>query len=191
MVAEEVDMQVDVTRLQARQGHPAKTKSLVRGICIEGYSGYRIDVTLTCQESCLINPPIDFNHIYAVGGQAPTVGMMPPSESDSYDTSSDEEEVKRRPIPGELPPNSSSSNSSSEDEGEARQPALRQEPVRLSRKEIEEREKMQEDMERLRLARERREAQRLERIEQEGWDRFAPLSDTNYPPGTVPPSKLV
>lgn len=126
---------------------------------------------------------------FAVGGQAPTVGMMPPSESDSYDTSSDEEE-KRRPIPGELPPNSSSSGSSSEDEGEARQRALKQEPVRLSRKEIEEREKMQEDMERLRIARERREKQRLERIEQEGWDRFAPVSDTNYPPGTAPPSKL-
>lgn len=140
----------------------------------------------------LINLCIVFKQNFAVGGQAPTVGMMPPSESDSYDTSSDEEEEKRRPIPGELPPNSSSSSSdsSSEDEVEARQPALKQEPVRLSRKEIEEREKMQEDMERLRIARERREKQRLERIEQEGWDRFAPVSDTNYPPGTAPPSKL-
>ncbi len=117
---------------------------------------------------------------------------MPPSESDSYDSSSDEEEEKKRPIPGELPPNSSSSDSSSEDEGrEARRPAVRQKPVSLSRKEIEEREKMQEDMERLRLAKERREKQRLDRIKQEGWDRFAPVSDTNHPPGTAPPSKLV
>jgi hypothetical protein len=43
------------------------------------------------------------------------------------------------------------------------------------------------DLERLKLIKERREQQRLERIKLEGWDRFAPISDTNKPPDNRPP----
>ncbi len=49
---------------------------------------------------------------------------------------------------------------------------------------------MAEQMAKLKLVKERREQQRLERIKAEGWDRFAPLTDDNHPPGTAPPSKL-
>jgi len=35
--------------------------------------------------------------------------------------------------------------------------------------------------------RKRREAQAKQRIEKEGWDRFAPMSETNKPPGTTWP----
>lgn len=38
------------------------------------------------------------------------------------------------------------------------------------------------DMERLALVREKREQDRLRRIREEGWDRFAPVSETNKPP---------
>jgi len=38
------------------------------------------------------------------------------------------------------------------------------------------------DMERLELVRVKREQQRLQRIAEEGWDRYAPITDTNRPP---------
>lgn len=42
------------------------------------------------------------------------------------------------------------------------------------------------DMERLKLIREKREEQRLQRIKDEGWDRYAPVSATNKPPDGRP-----
>lgn len=42
------------------------------------------------------------------------------------------------------------------------------------------------DMERLKLAREKREQQRQERIKKEGWDRFAPVTSQNKPPDGRP-----
>eukprot|EP00955_Chlamydomonas_euryale_P061131 357922-Chlamydomonas_euryale.AAC.1 len=42
-------------------------------------------------------------------------------------------------------------------------------------------EEIAADMERLALIRKRREDDRLKRIATEGWDRYAPLSETNHP----------
>lgn len=87
--------------------------------------------------------------------------------------------------PGELPPNSSDEDSdgssSSESEPEPAPPPRRKkdadevDPQAVAR-----------DLERLKLAREAREQQRLKRIEQEGWDRFAPVTETNKPPDARP-----
>jgi hypothetical protein len=45
------------------------------------------------------------------------------------------------------------------------------------------------DLERLQLARQKREEGRQRRIAAEGWDRFAPVSETNKPPaGWVAPT---
>ena len=45
-------------------------------------------------------------------------------------------------------------------------------------------EQIAKDMEKLALVKQRREQQRLQRIEKDGWDRLAPMSETNHPPGT-------
>jgi hypothetical protein len=59
-----------------------------------------------------------------------------------------------------------------------------------NRKELEQEREMAEQMAKLKIIREKREQQRLDRIKAEGWDRFAPLTDDNYPPGTTKPSLL-
>lgn len=121
------------------------------------------------------------------GGQSDRVGMLPPSDSDDYSSSDEDDRGGRQArgrtvLPGDLPPMSSDE----EDEDEPRAP----QPVQKNRRELEEERKMQEEMDRLRLIREKREKQRLQRIQEEGWDRFAPLTDDNHPPGTAPPSQL-
>ena len=63
-------------------------------------------------------------------------------------------------------------------------------PAMKTRQQLIEEREMAEQMAKLKLVKERREQQRLERIKAEGWDRFAPLTDDNHPPGTAPPSKL-
>eukprot|EP00884_Botryococcus_braunii_P005920 jgi/Botrbrau1/15329/Bobra.0379s0002.1 len=50
----------------------------------------------------------------------------------------------------------------------------------------EEEEEMQRNMERLELIKKKREEDRLKRIAEEGWDRFAPISETNKRPEHIP-----
>lgn len=45
---------------------------------------------------------------------------------------------------------------------------------------------MRKDIERLQMIKDRREKERQARIAKEGWDRFAPVSETNKPPGGAP-----
>ena len=47
------------------------------------------------------------------------------------------------------------------------------------------------DMERLKLIKEKREAQARKRIETDGWDKMKPLAEDNHPPGMKwpPPDK--
>lgn len=42
------------------------------------------------------------------------------------------------------------------------------------------------DLERLQLIKEKRERERQDRIQKEGWDRFAPVTDANKPPDGRP-----
>ena len=89
--------------------------------------------------------------------------------------------------PGELPPNSSDDDSdddSSSDESEEPQPAPP--PRRKKNADDVDPQAVAKDMERLKLAREAREQQRLKRIETEGWDRFAPVTETNKAPDSRP-----
>ena len=114
--------------------------------------------------------------------------MLPPSDSDSED---DDEPVVGRGraknvMPGDLPPMSSDEEEEEDEEEDVGKPL----PVMKNRRELEEERKMEEEMAKLRLIREKREKQRLERIKAEGWDRFAPLTDDNHPPGTAKPSDL-
>lgn len=112
-------------------------------------------------------------------------------EEESGSESEAEEEVKpRRPIPGELPPNSSDedeSGSESEDDDDddpllnphARPARAQKEPepaVQKSKKEL------AAEMEKLKIVRERREKERLERIAREGYDRFLPPGAPGGPP---------
>jgi hypothetical protein len=86
--------------------------------------------------------------------------------------------------PGELPPNSSDEEGSSSDDSE---PAPAPPPRRAKKQDDDaDPDQMAKDMERLKLARQQREQQRLKRIEQEGWDRYAPVSATNKPPDARP-----
>lgn len=47
-------------------------------------------------------------------------------------------------------------------------------------------EQARKDMERLELIKQRREEDRLRRIKEEGWDRFAPVTETNKKPDLTP-----
>uniref|UniRef100_A0A061R185 Uncharacterized protein n=1 Tax=Tetraselmis sp. GSL018 TaxID=582737 RepID=A0A061R185_9CHLO len=90
-------------------------------------------------------------------GQNANVGLLPPS--DSEDSGSEEEEILPYGVSNEPPKRSKAD----QDEPDP--------------------EQVHKDMERLRLIKEKREKDRLERIAKEGWDRFAPISETNKPPG--------
>jgi hypothetical protein len=133
------------------------------------------------------------------GRQAATVGLLPPSSSEE-DSSDEEDGVNRQnPRMGELPPTDSdedageegdaTGNGGSKKEKKERKvhfakPAVPDEP---RRREVIDEEQMSADLERLELIKRKREEQRLKRIEEEGWDRFAPISETNKPPGTTVP----
>jgi len=86
---------------------------------------------------------------------------------------------------GDLPPNSSDEESS-DDESDIQRPM----PQMKTRQQLIEEREMAEQMAKLKLVKERREQQRLDRIKAEGWDRFAPLTGDNYPPGTTKPSLM-
>lgn len=102
-------------------------------------------------------------------GQPKTAGQLPPSDSDEdEDEGSEEEESSEEPMPEYLT-----------------QPAA---PRRKKQEEDEpDPEQIRKDMERLEMIKQKREADRLKRIKEEGWDRFAPVSETNKPPGHLPP----
>lgn len=123
------------------------------------------------------------------GGQAATVGLLPPS--DSEDESSDDEGAPRgqNPKAGEMPTSDSESDSddssSDEDEAPAKSKAAKPavpEPERRRKDDEIDPEQARIDLERLELVRKRREEQRLKRIADEGYDRFAPITETNRPP---------
>ncbi|EIE18480.1 hypothetical protein COCSUDRAFT_60146 [Coccomyxa subellipsoidea C-169] len=99
------------------------------------------------------------------GGQPSTAGMLPPSDSDSDEDSEEEPPPKPKK---EL------------------QPAVADAPKPKKEEEEVDPEQARKDLERLELIRQRREDSRLQRIKDEGWDRFAPESDTNRRPDGVP-----
>jgi hypothetical protein len=114
------------------------------------------------------------------------MGMLPPSDSDS-----DEEEAPRgqNPNMGLLPPSDSDSDSGSDDDAakeakakKAPKPLVAEPPRRKKEDEEVDPEQARVDLERLELVRRKREDQRLARIAAEGWDRFAPVTETNKPP---------
>ncbi|GFR42101.1 hypothetical protein Agub_g2943 [Astrephomene gubernaculifera] len=108
----------------------------------------------------------------ASGGQGKNAGKMPPSDSDEEGSGSDDDSDDD-PTPEYL---------------RAAPTARKKEPEVEPRSE----EQVRKDLERLELIRKKREEDRLKRIATEGWDRFAPVSETNKPPGHVPsdhPSK--
>ena len=96
------------------------------------------------------------------GGQNPRMGMLPPSDSDSDDSDEDEEKSDAKP-------------------SKAPRPLIQEAPRRRKEDELDP-EQLKVDMERLELVKQRREEQRLKRIAVEGWDRFAPMTETNRPP---------
>jgi hypothetical protein len=127
------------------------------------------------------------------GGQPATAGMLPPSDSE---TESDDDSPPQRGQPataGMMPPSDSEAESSGDDDGNKKpknvaekkprelKPLVPDAPKRNKEEEIDPAQ-LAVDMERLELVKKRREEQRLKRIADEGWDRFAPLSDTNRPP---------
>ncbi len=121
------------------------------------------------------------------------MGMLPPSDSDS-DSGAEEAPRGQNPNLGLLPPSDSDSDSDGEGggkeagaDGEAKpkkapKPLVAEAPRRKKEEEEVDPEQARIDLERLELVRQKREDQRLARIAAEGWDRFAPLSETNKPP---------
>ena len=116
--------------------------------------------------------------------------MLPPSDSESGSEAEEAPPGGQNPNVGLLPPSDSEEESESGGEGEDGEKAVAKKPLvpavpdaaRRKKEEDLDPEQMREDMERLELVKRRREEQRLERIAKEGWDRFAPLCDTNRPP---------
>ncbi|PNH10723.1 hypothetical protein TSOC_002497 [Tetrabaena socialis] len=139
--------------------------------------------------------------------QRANVGMLPPSDSDE-----EEEEEKKggegaakeaeapsskpaaAPAAAKAPAKKAASDddddSGSSDSDDPTPEYLRAAPTARPKKEpvVEERteEQIRKDLERLELIRKKREDDRLRRVVAEGWDRYAPVTDTNKPPGTVP-----
>lgn len=137
------------------------------------------------------------------GNQNPNAGMMPSSSSDEEDEESDGP-ARQNPRAGQMP----SSSSEDEDEGgeeeggaektkkrngsdkgkapaaAAAAPAAPAEPYKSSKQRKAEAAAAAINLERLALVRRKREEDRAKRIAEEGWDRFAPLTETNKPPGT-------
>jgi hypothetical protein len=92
--------------------------------------------------------------------------MLPPSDSET-ESSGDEDGAKKVAVAEKKP--------------KELKPLVPDAPKRNKEEEIDPGQ-LAVDMERLELVKKRREEQRLKRIADEGWDRFAPLSDTNRPP---------
>ncbi|KAK9839327.1 hypothetical protein WJX81_008209 [Elliptochloris bilobata] len=127
-----------------------------------------------------------------MGTQSATAGMLPPSDSDEDDEPVPAKKAGQPATAGMLPPSSSDEDdSSSEEEDEEKpkprtlQPAVVSSKPKKGEEEIDP-EQARKDLERLELTRKKREDDRLKRIRDEGWDRFAPVTDTNKPPDLVP-----
>mmetsp|Transcript_18232 Transcript_18232/g.47589 ORF Transcript_18232/g.47589 Transcript_18232/m.47589 type:complete len:185 (+) Transcript_18232:97-651(+) len=132
-------------------------------------------------------------------GQSSTVGLLPPSDSESEEEGSDGEEKPSKKeekggqasTVGKLPPTSDSEGSDSDSDSDG--PPMNEYLTAPSQKKKQanapvERspEDIRKEMERLQIVKKRREEDRLKRIATEGWDRFQPMSETNRPPGYVP-----
>ena len=121
--------------------------------------------------------------------------MLPPSDSDSDSDSSGDDAPRSQPATaGLLPPSDSDSDSDGEDKPKAEaegkkkkepRPLVPDAPRRAKEDELDP-EQMREDMEKLELVKKKREMQRLARIAEDGWDRYAPVTDTNRPPDVAP-----
>lgn len=139
-----------------------------------------------------------------LGGQAATVGMLPPSDSEDEEEEAagekkeEKEEKPQKPKgqnrnAGKLPPSGSEDEedgSDDESSDEAPEPAYLSAAAAPRKKKDDDApdpEQIRKDMERLELIKQRREEDRLKRIRDEGWDRFAPVSETNKPPGHAVP----
>ncbi|KFM28104.1 hypothetical protein F751_5215 [Auxenochlorella protothecoides] len=106
-------------------------------------------------------------------GQSSNVGLLPPSDSDDSDSEDEKPKLKQNARVGELPSSSSDeddSSSSSESEPEVEAP---RQPRKRPEDEVDPAQ-IEADMARLRLIKEKREADRLKRIAEEGFDRYAP-----------------
>lgn len=124
---------------------------------------------------------------------------MPPSSSEEEDSGEEEKDAvgHQNPRVGELPPGDSDDDDDEEDDEKKKRTAKTDKKVhfakqvamaepRSRRKDDVDEDQLAADMERLALIRKKREEQRLARIAEEGWDRFAPISETNKPPGGIP-----
>ncbi|KXZ43372.1 hypothetical protein GPECTOR_92g595 [Gonium pectorale] len=143
-----------------------------------------------------------------LGGQRANVGMLPPSDSEEEEEDEKGGEGKAGPSSsepakekdekaggqnkkaGKLPPSDGEDDDDDSDSSDDPTPeylraaptARKKEPVVEPRSE----EQIRKDLERLELIRKKREDDRLKRIATEGWDRYAPVTETNKPPGHVP-----
>ncbi|KAG1664100.1 hypothetical protein FOA52_013284 [Chlamydomonas sp. UWO 241] len=128
-------------------------------------------------------------------GQNSKAGELPPAGSDSEDEGvAPKKPAGQSSTAGMLPPNSSDeegggdSSSSDEDDGlneYMRAAPKKKEPVVVPKTPAE----IAAEMERLSLIRKKREDDRINRIATEGWDRYAPVTSTNHPPGQAPREK--
>lgn len=142
--------------------------------------------------------------LHASGGQNPNVGMLPPSDSDEEE---DDEPAPARkggqnPNVGMLPPSDSDEDDDSDDSEDEQPPPRRVPrmavpdeprrcvcccagcarehcPCRRKDDDTPDPEEVRRNLERLEMIRKKREEDRLQRIKDEGWDRYAPESDTN------------
>lgn len=125
--------------------------------------------------------------------QPATAGLLPPSDSDSDDSGP----RGQNPRAGLMPSSSSDDDDDDDDDGDdgddngdapaaAAAGAAPTEPRKSAKQRKADAEAAAINLERLRLVRERRERERTERIAAEGWDRFAPESETNRRPVVVP-----
>lgn len=141
-----------------------------------------------------------------LGAQRSNVGMLPPSDSDEDEgEEGGEKPAKDSSKPagssakggqsknaGKLPPSGSEDEEDDDSEEESSEEPLNEylsSSAPRKKKEVEEEPdpaQIAKDMERLALIKRKREEDRLKRIADEGWDRFAPVSETNKPPGHVP-----
>lgn len=153
----------------------------------------------------------DEEELAPVSNQRATVGMLPPSDSEEEE----EEEGQKTAAPAEAgdaaaekPAASTSkapaptkavaagdddsdsdeddSDSDSDDAPEYLRAAPAPRPKKAAPPQEKTAEEVRKDLERLELIRKKREDDRLRRVAAEGWDRFAPVTETNRPPGTVP-----
>lgn len=127
-------------------------------------------------------------------GQSSNVGMLPPSDSEDEEG----EEGSTRPAAaaapkgqpktaGLMPPSDSEDD---DDDDSADEPEyFKAAPKKKEAPDAPDPEQIRKDLERLELIRKKREDDRKKRIDADGWDRFAPVTETNKPPGHYVPPK--